>query len=71
MPIRETGANIFCGTCGHFIQHYIWNAGRFQPLGQGHCDRLRREIQWEGKACPRWVLRMPDQDPPQVRRQAT
>ena len=26
MPIRETGANIFCGTCGHFIQHYIWNA---------------------------------------------
>ena len=40
MAVYEKRDDVYCGSCGHFIRHYIWyvppcspDAGRFMPLG--------------------------------------
>ena len=44
MSIYEKRDDVYCGSCGRFTRHYIWyvpprspDAGRFMPLGVGHC----------------------------------
>lgn len=74
MAVYEKRDDVYCGSCGHFIRHYIWyvpprspDAGRFMPLGVGHCAYPRIKDRREGQSCPLWVPRTPGQDPPDVR----
>ena len=70
MPIYEKRLAQRCGTCGRFIRHYIWREGRnasdgrFLPLGLGHCTHPRLKDRREDQACPLWIPRPPEMDPP-------
>ena len=62
MAVYEKRDDVYCGSCGHFIRHYIWyvppcspDAGRFMPLGVGHCVYPRMKDRREGQSCPLWV----------------
>lgn len=74
MSIYEKRDDVYCGSCGRVTRHYIWyvppcspGAGRFMPLGVGHCAYPRIKDRREGQSCPLWVPRTPGQDPPDVR----
>ena len=74
MAIYEKRDDIYCGSCGHFTRHYVWyvppcppDAGRFMPLGVGHCVSPRIKDRREDQSCPLWVPRAPGQDPPGIR----
>ena len=74
MAVYEKRDDVYCGSCGRFTRHYIWyvppcspGAGRFMPLGVGHCAYPRIKDRREGQSCPLWVPRTPGQDPPDVR----
>lgn len=76
MSVYERRDDVYCGSCGHFTRHYIWQknligrnacGGRFLPLTVGHCAHPRMKDRWEDQSCPLWVPRTPDQDPPDTR----
>ena len=59
MAVYEKRDDVYCGSCGHFIRHYIWyvppcspDAGRFMPLGVGHCVYPRMKDRREGQSSP-------------------
>ena len=64
MPVYEKRDDLRCGSCGHFVRHYIWWFGRFRPLSVGHCVHPRVKDRREGQSCPLWVPRRQEMDPP-------
>ena len=50
--------DVYCGSCGHFVRHYVWWFGRFSPLHTGHCVHPRIKDRREDQSCPR------EKDPP-------
>ena len=73
MSIYEKRLAHRCGTCGHFIRHYVWKetrdvpGGCFLPLALGHCTYPTLKDRRDGQACPLWIPRTPEMDPPDVR----
>ena len=68
MPIYEKRDDVSCGSCGHFVRHYIWLPGRFSPLSVGHCTHPRPKDRSDShRSCPLWVPRPPERDPPDAR----
>ena len=57
MAVYEKRDDVYCGSCGRFTRHYIWyvppcspDAGRFMPLGVGHCAYPRVKDRREGQS---------------------
>ena len=58
MTRRRYKDDVVCGTCRHFVRHYIkWEEGIYHPLSLGHCVYPRVKDRDDNARCPRWEQR--------------
>ena len=52
-----------CGTCVHFVQHYLKSGVSFHPAPSGHCTYLRIKYRAVDQTCSNWQSGSPKAEP--------
>ena len=52
-----------CGTCAHFVQHYLKSGVSFQPAPSGHCTYSRIKYRAVDQTCSNWQANPPKAEP--------